>query len=506
MSNLFEATYNPDVLSCIANLSNDEVFTPPELANQMLDVLPDEIWSDPNVTFLDPASKSGIFLREIAKRLIDGLEDVYPDLEERLDHIYRKQLYGVAITELTSLLSRRSLYCSKYPNSIYSVVRFDDAAGNVRFKNIEHAWSGGCCRYCGATQKEYDRDKSLEQYAYEFIHVDDPEEVLPMKFDVIIGNPPYQLSDGGNNASAMPIYQKFVEQAKKLNPRYLVMITPSRWFSGGRGLDAYRSTMLNDRRIRRLVDYEDANECFPGVDMSGGVSYFLWDRDYNGDCTVVNMKNGVGSEQQRDLRRYEILIRSNEAVSIVDKVLGHTNRFLSAYVSSQRPFGLRTFAKPTKKGDLTLRWREGKGPISSSEITVGQEWIAKWKVIVSRVVYEHAGGTDAQGMRRVLSILEVLGPKEVCTETYIVVKTFDTQQEAQNCYEYLSLKFPRFLISQVASAQMVNRKSFTFVPDVDFSRSWTDGDLYSEFGLDEEEIDYVESHIKEMNTGDGNAK
>lgn len=506
MSNLFEATYNPDVLSCIANLSNDEVFTPPELANQMLDVLPDEIWSDPNVTFLDPASKSGIFLREIAKRLIDGLEDVYPDLEERLDHIYRKQLYGVAITELTSLLSRRSLYCSKYPNSIYSVVRFDDAAGNVRFKNIEHAWSGGCCRYCGATQKEYDRDKSLEQYAYEFIHVDDPEKVLPMKFDVIIGNPPYQLSDGGNNASAMPIYQKFVEQAKKLNPRYLVMITPSRWFSGGRGLDAYRSTMLNDRRIRRLVDYEDANECFPGVDMSGGVSYFLWDRDYNGDCTVVNMKNGVGSEQQRDLRRYEILIRSNEAVSIVDKVLGHTNRFLSAYVSSQRPFGLRTFAKPTKKGDLTLRWREGKGPISSSEITVGQEWIAKWKVIVSRVVYEHAGGTDAQGMRRVLSILEVLGPKEVCTETYIVVKTFDTQQEAQNCYEYLSLKFPRFLISQVASAQMVNRKSFTFVPDVDFSRSWTDGDLYSEFGLDEEEIDYVESHIKEMNTGDGNAK
>lgn len=506
MSNLFEATYNPDVLSCIANLSNDEVFTPPELANQMLDVLPDEIWSDPKVTFLDPASKSGIFLREIAKRLIDGLEDVYPDLEERLDHIYRSQLYGVAITELTSLLSRRSLYCSKYPNSVYSVVRFDDAAGNVRFKNIEHAWSGGRCRYCGATQKEYDRDKSLEQYAYEFIHVDDPEEVLPMKFDVIIGNPPYQLSDGGNNASAMPIYQKFVEQAKKLNPRFLVMITPSRWFSGGRGLDAYRTTMLNDRRIRRLVDYEDANECFPGVDMSGGVSYFLWERDYNGDCTVVNMKNGVGTEQQRDLRRCEILIRSNEAVSIVDKVLGHTSKFLSSHVSSQRPFGLRTFAKPSKKGDLTLRWREGKGPISSNEITVGQEWIDKWKVIVSRVVYEHAGGTDAQGMRRVLSILEVLGPKEVCTETYIVVKTFDTQQEAQNCYAYLSLKFPRFLISQVASAQMVNRKSFTFVPDVDFTRSWTDEELYSEFGLDEEEIDYIESHIKEMNTGDGNAK
>ena len=189
MSNLFAATYNPDVLSCIANLSSDEVFTPPELANQMLDLLPYDIWSNPNVTFLDPACKSGIFLREIARRLIDGLEDELPDLQERLDHIYKKQLFGVAITELTSLLTRRSLYCSKYPNSIYSVVRFDDATGNVRFKNIEHVWSNGRCVYCGATLKEYDRDSTLEQYAYEFIHINDPEEVLSMRFDVIIGNP-----------------------------------------------------------------------------------------------------------------------------------------------------------------------------------------------------------------------------------------------------------------------------------------------------------------------------
>ena len=304
----------------------------------------------------------------------------------------------------------------------------------------------------------------------------------------------------------MPIYQKFVEQAKKLSPRYLVMITPSRWFSGGRGLDAYRTTMLGDRRIRKLVDFEDANECFPGVDMSGGVSYFLWDRDYDGDCTVVNMKNGVESERRRDLRRYDILIRSNEAVSIVDKVLGHADKYMSEYVSSQRPFGLRTFAKPTKTGDLTLRWRNGRGPIDSSEITVGQEWIDKYKVIVSRVVYEHAGGTDAQGMRRVLSILEVLGPREVCTETYIVVKSFDTEQEAQNCCAYLTLKFPRFLVSQVASAQMVNRKAFTFVPVVDFTRSWTDEDLYREFGLDEDEIGYIETHIKEMSMRNSDVK
>ena len=505
MSSLFETTYNPDVLSCIANLSNDEVFTPPKLANQMLDLLPDELWGDPNVTFLDPACKSGVFLREIAKRLIEGLEGEYPDLQERLDHNYKKQIFGIAITELTSLLSRRSLYCSKYPNSKYSVVRFDGPEGNIAYKRLKHTWVDGHCKYCGAAQKNYDRDKSLEQYAYEFIHLDDPGEVFHMKFDVIIGNPPYQLSDGGNNASAMPIYQKFVEQAKKLNPRFLVMITPSRWFSGGRGLDAYRSEMLHDRRIRKLVDYEDAGECFPGVDMSGGVSYFLWERDYDGDCTVVNMSHGKSNERQRDLGRYDILIRSNDAVSIVDKVSAHTDRYLSSSVSSQRPFGLRTFVQPSKSGDLTLRWRNGKGLIESSKITAGQEWVDKWKVIVSRVVYEHAGGTDAQGMRRVLSILEVLGPKEVCTETYIVVKAFDSEQEAQNCCDYLALKFPRFLIAQVASAQMVNRKSFTFVPDVDFKRSWTDPELYREYGLNNQEIDYIETHIKDMNTGDSDA-
>jgi len=275
MSDLYTSAYNPDVLSCLANLSNDEVFTPPHIVNQMLDMLPQELFKDKNSKFLDPATKSGVFLREIAKRLLEGLKDEIPDLQKRIDHIFQNQLYGIAITEMTSLLSRRSVYCSKYPNSKYSITSFNDVVGNIRYKRINHKFSKNKCIYCGANSLEYSRDISLENYAYELIHNTNPNEVINMKFDVIIGNPPYQLSDGGGmGSSALPIYQKFVQQSLKLKPKYLSMIIPARWYTGGRGLDDFRDLFLNDKSLRVIHDFLNEKDCFPSVTIKGGVCYW----------------------------------------------------------------------------------------------------------------------------------------------------------------------------------------------------------------------------------------
>lgn len=502
MADLLNRQYNPDVLTCLANLSNDEVFTPPELANKVLDLLPKELWGDPSVKILDPFCKSGVFLREAAKRFIKGLEPIYPDLQERVDHIMHEQLYGIAITELTSLLSRRSLYCSKFPNGRFSVSEFDGEEGNIRYRNIQHTWSGGKCVYCGASQSQYDRDKDLETHAYEFIHTHHPEEIFDMKFDVIVGNPPYQLSDGGNKASATPIYNKFVDSARRLNPRFITMIIPSRWFDGGRGLGSFRRSMLSDDRLKRIVDYQNASDAFPGVDIAGGVCYFLWSRDYHGACEVTTIANGAEETSLRDLDEYPTFIRSAVALDIVKKVQSKHEGTLDAIVSAQKPYGLRTYARPKESGELTLRWNGGEGPIPREEVTAGLEMVDKWKVFTSYLTHDHAGQTDNEGKRRIISVLEIAPPKKVCTETYLSIGAFENEREASNLEGYIRTKFVRFLMLQVTSTQHLSRSSFVLVPTQDFSETWSDDKLFKKYQLTPEEIAHIDSKIRPMDSGE----
>jgi len=505
---LFNNVYNPDVMSCLANLSNDEVFTPPDVVNAMLDMLPQELFQNPDTTFLDPACKTGVFLREIAKRLIKGLEPQFPDLQERIDHIFHKQLFGIAITELTSLLSRRSVYCSKYPNSEFSVSYFDDAQGNIRFKNIKHTWKDGKCIYCGISKKtvlgDKERGETLEAHAYEWIHTFKPEEIFNMKFDVIISNPPYQLNDGGAGASAKPIYNLFVEQAKKLNPRFLTMIIPSRWFAGGKGLDDFRRDMLTDRRIVRIVDYVNAKDCFSGISLGGGVCYFLWDRDNPGKCYYTNIHDGKESSSVRDLDEFDVFVRYNEAVSIIHKVASKNEKKVSEFISTRNPFGLSSSVRgDSQKQSLAIKVYSsaGTGYISRDMISQGKDNIEKYKILISKVTSEHAGEPDKSGMFKVISRALVLAPNEVCTDSYLIAFPTNNKTEAENFYLYLCTKFFRFLLLQSITSINLSKDKFSFIPMQDFSKPWTDDELYDKYGITDEEIEFIESLIRPMVLG-----
>lgn len=490
--------YNPDVLSCLANLSSDEVFTPPKLANEMLDLLPKKLWKNKNAKFLDPVCKTGVFLREIAKRLLTGLEKEIPVLEDRIDHIFKNQLFGIGITELTALMSRRTLYCSKQANGEKSIVSFDSPDGNILFNRIEHTWKSRKCSFCGASEAEYSRGEDLESHAYQLIHTDKPEEIFNMKFDVIIGNPPYQLSDGGFKASASPLYHEFVSQAKKLNPNKLVMIIPSRWFGGGKGLNEFRAEMLADRRMREIVDFPDASEVFPGVDIAGGICYFLWEKDYSGPCKVTNSHQGRLQTSTRYLDEFDVFIRYGDAIPVIKKVLAKNEPKMSEQVSARKPFGLETTVRPQKTGDITLRWQNGEGPYKRDDIFIGKEIIDKWKVITSYAGFDHAGQPGPDGRLRVLSKIDIIPPGTICTETYLVIGSYDEEQHAINLVNYMKTRFFRFLVSQFMYSHHLTKTAYKFVPVVDVSRNWTDHDLYKRYGIEPEEVAFIESMIKPM--------
>lgn len=514
---------NPDVLTCIANLSNDEVFTPPEFANRMLDTLAEawaaghdgaNIWADRNVKFLDPFTKSGVFLREITTRLTEGLADEIPDLRERVDHILSQQVFGIGITHLTAMLARRSVYCSKHANGAHSVTRrFNNESGNIWYERTEHTWVDGKCRFCGASQATLDRGAVLETHAYAFIHTDDIKARVvelfggDMQFDVIIGNPPYQMSGGGGGTNDSPIYQLFVDQAKQLEPRFLCMVIPSRWMAGGRGLNEFRSEFLSDKRIRALIDYENAKEPFPTVGIGGGICYFLWNREDPGACECTFHKSGTTiGPITRQLDEFDVFVRDGRSVNILRKVIKAGEQSFESLVSGDTPFGLPTnfsaYARDKQPNDGQLRIYANKGTkrvqgaLARSGIKKNVHLIDTWKLFLP--VAGSGRERERSGIDVVLGPPIVAEPGSVCTQTYLVGGPFETEDAAKSAESYLKTKLARFLVSLRKPAQHVFRGMYRWVPVQSWDRSWTDAELYKKYGITKAEQAHIESMIRPM--------
>jgi site-specific DNA-methyltransferase (adenine-specific) len=514
---------NPDVLTCIANLSNDEVFTPPEFANRMLDTLAEawakdhggaNLWANKSVKFLDPRTKSGVFLREITSRLTQGLASDIPNLQERVDHILTKQVFGIGITQITAMLARRSVYCSKRANGGHSIAKtFAADDGNVWFRRTEHSWKKGRCEYCGASEITYERGEARETHAYAFVHTDSIKAQVAewfggdMQFDVIVGNPPYQLaSDGGTRD--VPIYQMFVEQAKKLEPRYLTMVIPSRWMAGGLGLTEFRQTMLSDTRIRDLVDYPNAAEIFPSVGINGGACYFLWDATHDGPCSFTSVRAGdVNGPTSRRLDEFDVLVRDSRALDILRKVLAHNETSVNTILARDKEFGWTSnfdgFHEKQSKGDLPLYYirtmKRAVGYIARNEVTKSEQLIDTWKVLVPAV------GSGRERERSGVDL--VLGPSliapspSVCTQSFLFFYV-SSGEEAESLQSYYTTRFFRFLVSIRKITQHATHSTYRWVPMQAWDRTWTDAELYRKYGISKEEIGFVEAMIRPMGEGD----
>jgi site-specific DNA-methyltransferase (adenine-specific) len=512
---------NPDILTCIANLSNDEVFTPPELANRMLDTLAEawsanhdgaNMWADKSVSFLDPCTKSGVFLREITVRLTEGLKDAIPDLQERVDHILTKQVFGIGITQITSLLARRSVYCSKLANGEHSITSsFTSEDGNILFERTEHTWTGNKCRYCNAPKTILDRDSSVENYAYPFIHTDDIRAWASerfgeeMQFDVVIGNPPYQMKGGAGGTSDSSIYHLFVEQAKKLQPKFLSLVIPSRWLAGGRGLDDFRKEMLESKKIVRLVDYPVSSEVFPGVEVKGGICYFLWSDDHNGSCEVTVIRGERELSATRKLDEFDVFVRDPSSVEILHKVLRTDHVGMDMMVSNREPFKLESnfdnIRSSTRDGDISIHYiRSGKrltGYVRRTLITKNTDLIDKWKVLVPK-----AGSDGGQKIPdSVLGKPLISAPPSVCTGSFLVIPA-GKKAEAVSIESYYRTKFFRFLVSLRKITQDAFSHMYAWVPQQTWDREWTDEELYKKYKLSKDEIAFIESMIRPMESND----
>lgn len=497
----------PDILEVISDLSSDEVFTPPKVVNRVLDLLPEEVWSNPQLTFLDPGTKTGVFLREITKRLMTGLAEHMPDEKERLDHILQNMVWGVAITELTSLIARRTVYCSKDATSEHSIVKMAKPSGNVWFDYVQHDFVNSRCSECGASS-DIERP-GRDNHAYAFVHKDGRkklEKEMPVKFDVIIGNPPYQMEADSEGKNVNALYDAFVEFAMDLNPSFISMIIPSRWMAGGRGLDDFRDRMLTSSKLSNLVDYPDAGELFPSVEIKGGVCYFLWEKNHSGLCKTSTVRNGeVSGPVERNLGQYDIFVRDSLSLPILEKVIQKGEKSLSEVVSTRDPFGpvlgsnFTGYRKGDKQaGDFKLHMIIGgtrvEKWVSPETVTRNHNLINCWKVLVPK-----AGSDGGQKIPDVvIGKPFVAEPGSVCSPTYLVIGPFATKEQAENAETYLRTRFARFLLSLRKISQNSTSKNYQWVPAQDWSQVWTDEMLFEKYGFSSDEQAFVEKMIKEM--------
>lgn len=546
---------NFDILETITNVGNDEVFTPRKTCDMILDSLPEEVWHNPNYKWLNPATKNGIFEREIAIRLDAGLKNIITDTEKRRKHILQNMIFSIGQTRFTANVARRTVYyCSQanrkcdgikaedghYVNgyAIGNGTWFSDEEGNIKTPNIAHAFvdSNGklmpdlCkpderkkyrCKYCGINgNSSYNDSNQRETYAYEFIHFN-KEKILEhlqdrffggdknMKFDIIIGNPPYQLSDGGGDgSSAAPIYQLFVEQAILLKPKYMSMIIPARWYSGGKGLDEFRDKMLHDKRIYELHDFPETSDVFNQLNIRGGICYFLWDSSYSGDCNIYNHKNKKFKFVKRPIIENGVstFIRYNEAISILNKVKKLNEPTMDSKVSSRLPFGIESnfenYETTIKNGASIRLYRSERGTNKTSKsefyinpkyIKKNKEWTTRKKVLVSKA---SPGGDEYP--HSIISQPIFADVNSACTETYLIVDFVDTTEEGLNLISYMKTKFFRFMMCLIKNTQNISKSVFAFVPIQDISKPWTDDELYKKYKFTKDEIEFIDSMIREM--------
>lgn len=511
MLNTYNNTKEPDILEVISDLSNDEVFTPPSVAKQMLDLLPPDVWKNPSLRWIDPFTKTGVFLREITKRLLVGLEREIPDEQQRLEHILRKMVFGVAITELTSLMSRRSLYCAKWANSEKSVVKFPNKQGNLSYQRIEHEFFRGRCSECKAPASIFDVE-SMENYAYALLHQEGRrfiEKEIGLKFDIVVGNPPYQMDADAAGQNVIPLYDLFVGQAKALSPDHIVMVIPSRWMAGGKGLANFRAEMLADERIRSLVDFPNAAEVFPGIGSSirGGVCYFHWDREHSGGTKTLLLREGQTIDSAiRSLAEFDVLIRDSRALSILRKVQAHNEPSFSEIVSTRDPFGpqlssnfkkyLEDIAENSHHPALfmNVKSKREKKRVDAAFVTRNKELIDTWKVL-----YPVGGSDGGQKLPDpVIGLPFIAEPHSVCTLTYLVVGPLSSKTQADSVLSYMKTRFVRFLVALRKISQHSTQSTFSWVPSQIWSHEFEDEQLFAKYKLTPEEIQLICDSVTEM--------